>query len=107
MQRLGRAGRDPSLETMGLLLAEPRFFDDEKEKKAAQAETRALRAANRAAKTNASKNVKVGQKRKRKEAPEIEPELDTLINAKTASNTTPKACRRDVCNKYFENNTCE
>ena len=40
MQRLGCAARDKSLEGKGIIVAEPKYFDDEIEKAAARAEQR-------------------------------------------------------------------
>lgn len=115
IQRAGRAARNPNLQATAVLLAEPSYFDDEKEK-----------AAQRAAERNAKKRAADGHLqpsvakqpcssldggRDRGEVVEVlvpeiiaesrcEPAMDNFLNA----DRRPEKCRRKVVNNHFGNN---
>jgi superfamily II DNA/RNA helicase len=115
IQRAGRAARNPNLQATAVLLAEPSYFDDEKEK-----------AAQRAAERNAKKRAADGHlqpsvakqpcssldgSRDRGEVVEVvvpeiatesrcEPAMDNFLNA----DRRPEKCRRKVVNNHFGNN---
>jgi len=114
IQRAGRAAHNPNLQATAVLLAEPSYFDDEKEK-----------AAQRAAERNAKKRVADGHlqpsvvkqpclsldgSRGRGEVVEVvvpeiatesrcEPAMDKFLNA----DRRPEKCRRKVINNHFGN----
>lgn len=97
MQRFGRAARNPIHTGTCILLAEPAYFTEVQEAKSAAAKARAViktpqpyvkrsRAQKHSLKTHAEE--------------ELEKSMGEFINADRL--TLP--CRRDVCNKYFQNN---
>ena len=112
-QRAGRAGRNLGIKATAILLAEPCFFDDEKERLAAKSAERAKQ--KRAAEVQLqpetvkrSRNNK-GSRRNvhasttsttnASDRPKINPEMDDFINAEHR----PCNCRRAVTSSHFGN----
>jgi len=111
IQRAGRAARDPKLNAMAVLIAEPSYFDDKKK-----------RAAERAAARDARKRQAVGQLQlaasKRPGAStagaqsrdDVEEELRPVLKCEKAMDDSINAgqraekCRRKVVNAHFGNN---
>ena len=111
IQRAGRAARDPKLNAMAVLIAEPSYFDDKKK-----------RTAERAAARDARKRQAVGQLQlaasKRPGAStagaqsrdDVEEELRPVLKCEKAMDDSINAgqraekCRRKVVNAHFGNN---
>jgi superfamily II DNA/RNA helicase len=115
-QRAGRAGRNLGIKATAILLAEPCFFDDEKERLAAKSTERATQ--KRAAEVQLqpetvkrSRNNKGSTSRRNVQAStttgattttdklKINPEMDDFINA----DRRPCNCRRAVTSSHFGN----
>lgn len=116
-QRAGRAGRRLSVNSVAILLVEPCFFDDEKEKlvqKAAAKATKNIAAGQKRAAEGQLQSVPVKRSRTSTAAPQaaptivfetadrakIDPEMDDFINAERR----PANDRRKIANTHFGNN---
>lgn len=119
IQRAGRAARDPNLSAHAVLLAEPSYFDDEKEASAQRAAVRAgkKRAAEGQLQPSTSKSsrrgnmtsaqtgrstVKIDTEQFQVTESELRCEkvMDFFINAEGRE----ERCRRRVINNHFGNN---
>ena len=111
-QRAGRAGRRLDVKATAILLAEPCFFDDEKERLAAKSAERALkRAADVQLQPETNKRVRSNNGSRRNvqtststaaatpDRPKIDPEMDDFINAERRLYN----CRRKVTSTHFGN----
>ena len=88
MQRLGCAARDKSLEGKGIIVAEPKYFDDEIEKAAARAEQR--KAKNKSSQT-VSKKTDSDEKK-------LEKSMMDFVNAEQREGL---GCYRLMANNHF------
>lgn len=106
-QRAGRAGRDHSINAVAILLVEPRYFDDEKEKSAQKAaeKTAGKRAADGQLQPASSKRSRTGvTSRSVVEIPSDHKKLDKAMDDYINAERRPCKCRRKVCNVHFGNN---
>lgn len=115
IQRAGRAARDPTLSATAVLIAEPSYFDEEKEQAAQRAAERIAkkRPAVGQLQPSASKRVytqtdgsRAGDEAVEAAGPSIlsesrcEKAMDDFINASRRH----EKCRRKVVNRHFGNN---
>jgi len=108
-QRAGRAGRDYSIDAVAILLVEPRYFDDEKEKMAQKAaeKTAGKRTADGQLQPASSKRSRTGATSRSagtakvpSDSRKLDKAMDDYINAERR----PGKCRRKGCNDHFGNN---
>ncbi|KIJ27530.1 hypothetical protein M422DRAFT_271266 [Sphaerobolus stellatus SS14] len=116
MQRFGRGARNLMLHATCILLAEPSYFTDYKEKAAERKkirEERAAKSASSRSQSDVGPSYNCGQssrgrgrtrggfvRPKQREEREMEQSMDDFINA----DRLILKCRRTVCNLYFGNN---
>lgn len=115
-QRAGRAGRRLSVDAIAILLVEPCFFDDEKEKlvqKAAEKASKNIAAGQKRAAEGQLQSAPAKRSRTGTMAPtqattivfetvdctKIDPEMDDFINAERR----PANDRRKIANTHFGN----